>query len=103
MEGSEKLGSEHGEAPLQPQDESRSRGVKQVDQSGGETPSQESDTTRSGGSEERQPFAGGQALMEQWLEQIEGDPAQLMRQEFRLEEYKYLRNHRGQEQETRPW
>ena len=41
--------------------------------------------------------------MEQWLQQIEGDPAQLMRQQFRLEEYKYLRQRGGQDKETRPW
>jgi Ca-activated chloride channel family protein len=56
-----------------------------------------------GGSEERLPLSGGQALMEQWLEQIEGDPAQLMQQQFRLEEYRYLRNQGGNARETRPW
>ena len=88
---------------MPPQDEQRSAGVDQVDQSGQQQMPEGGDQLTGGGSEQRLPFSGGQALMEQWLQQVEGDPAQLMQQQFRLEEYKYLRSHGGRDIETRPW
>ncbi len=42
-------------------------------------------------------------MMEQWLEQIEGDPAYLLRNQFLIEERQEL-DRRGQMlMETRPW
>lgn len=102
MQGEEKLGRENGENQIPHGEEAHSEAVEQVDQSG-ESQSPDSETLTSGGSEERQPIRGGHALMEQWLEQIEGDPGQLMQQQFRLEEYKYLRSQGGRDRETRPW
>jgi Ca-activated chloride channel family protein len=91
-------------APLPPEDRKQAGAVDRVDQSDEpQTPQSGADSLTGGGSEERMPFSGGQALMEQWLEQIEGDPAQLMQQQFRLEEYKYLRSQGGRDRETRPW
>jgi Ca-activated chloride channel family protein len=46
---------------------------------------------------------GGMALMEQWLDQVEGDPAKLMEQQIKLEEYKFLRGRPGPPYEPRPW
>ncbi|MEW8430617.1 MAG: hypothetical protein G8D61_12935, partial [gamma proteobacterium symbiont of Ctena orbiculata] len=65
--------------------------------------SPESEEKTAGGGEERDRLGGANTLMEQWLDQIEGDPAQLMHQQFRLEEYKYLRSRGGRDTETRPW
>jgi len=102
MPGGEKLGRQPGENKIRPEDQAQSGAVDQVDQSG-ETQSPDGKSLTGGGSEEKLPLSGGQALMEQWLDQVEGDPAQLLRQQFRLEEYKYRRNQAGREQETRPW
>jgi Ca-activated chloride channel family protein len=103
MDSGEKTGQQAGEEPLPLQDDKQSEAVDRIDQSGQEQIPEGGDTLIGGGSEERLPMSGGQALMEQWLEQIEGDPAQLMQQQFRLEEYKYLRSKGGRDRETRPW
>ncbi len=96
------LARDSGERNVRPEDEARSDAVDRVDQSGQpESPESEEKTTGEG--KEKNRFAGGNALMEQWLEQIEGDPGQLMQQQFRLEEYKYLRSRGGRDTETRPW
>jgi Ca-activated chloride channel family protein len=42
-------------------------------------------------------------MMEQWLEQIEGDPAYLLRNQFMMEEQRTLRQRGGGLRETRPW
>jgi len=42
------------------------------------------------------------ALMEQWLEQAEGAPGYLLRNQFRLEEQREFRQ-RGGLYEPRPW
>jgi Ca-activated chloride channel family protein len=42
-------------------------------------------------------------VMDTWLEQIEGDPAHLLRNQFRLEEQKELQRQGSQLMETRPW
>jgi Ca-activated chloride channel family protein len=47
--------------------------------------------------------ASGIPLMEQWLDQVEGDPADLLRNQFMLEESRAMRNSRGMLVETRPW
>lgn len=102
--GGEQRDRDRDPAPLPSRDEKANTAVDQVDQSGRETsPPENSESSTGGGGKERLPFNGGQALMEQWLEQIEGDPARLMQQQFRLEEYKYLRDQGGRERETRPW
>jgi Ca-activated chloride channel family protein len=43
------------------------------------------------------------AIMEQRLQQVEGDPSMLMRNQFRLEEMRAMREAGGPLQETRPW
>ena len=43
------------------------------------------------------------AVMEQWLEQIEGDPAYLLLNQFRIEEQQALYRNRRLLMETRPW
>lgn len=48
-------------------------------------------------------FGPGAAVMEQRLQQVEGDPTQLMRNQFRLEEARRLRENAGQLREARPW
>ena len=42
-------------------------------------------------------------VMDQWLEQIEGDPAHLLRNQFMLEEQRELQRNGRQLMETRPW
>ncbi len=43
------------------------------------------------------------AVMEQWLEQIEGDPAYLLLNQFRIEEQQAMQREGRQLLETRPW
>jgi Ca-activated chloride channel family protein len=43
------------------------------------------------------------AVMDQWLNQIEGDPASLLRNQFQLEEQLELQRNGRQLMETRPW
>jgi Ca-activated chloride channel family protein len=47
--------------------------------------------------------AFGMPLMEQWLEQVEGDPSYLLRNQFMLEESRTMQSLRGMMVETRPW
>lgn len=47
--------------------------------------------------------AVGMPLMEQWLEQIEGDPGYLMKNQFMLEEHRAAQGMRGMMVEPRPW
>ena len=42
-------------------------------------------------------------VMDQWLEQIEGDPAHLLRNQFRIAEQQEMQRNRRQLMETRPW
>ncbi len=42
-------------------------------------------------------------MMEQWLEQIEGDPVQLLRNQFMLEEQRLIQKKGGSLRESRPW
>ncbi|MES9869437.1 MAG: hypothetical protein ABW149_07020 [Sedimenticola sp.] len=42
-------------------------------------------------------------LMEQWLEQIEGDPAYLLQNQFRRQEQQLMRQRGGPLREPRPW
>lgn len=48
-------------------------------------------------------IGAGSAVMEQRLQQVEGDPTRLMRNQFRLEEARHLRDSGGRLQEPRPW
>ncbi len=59
-----------------------------------------SDTPALGG---EQAMGPGMAIMEQRLEQIEGDPSLLMRNQFIIEEMRQMRESGGQLQESRPW
>lgn len=96
----DELGRDTGERHVRPEDEARSEAVDQVDQSG---QPQESEQQADGEGIKNTRLSGANALMEQWLDQVEGDPAQLMQQQFKLEEYKYLRSRGGRDTETRPW
>ncbi|MGD9168942.1 MAG: hypothetical protein PVI97_02650, partial [Candidatus Thiodiazotropha sp.] len=98
----DELGKDTGERHIRPEDEARSEAVDRVDQSG-QPQSPESEEQTEGSGREKTRLSGANALMEQWLDQVEGDPAQLMQQQFRLEEYKYLRSRGGRDTETRPW
>ena len=42
-------------------------------------------------------------MMEQWLEQIEGDPTYLLRNQFLIEERRELERHGRKLLEPRPW
>ena len=48
-------------------------------------------------------FGLGMAIIEQRLEQVEGDPSMLMRNQFRLEESRFKQSVGGPVQESRPW
>lgn len=43
------------------------------------------------------------AIMEQRLQQVEGDPTLLMRNQFMLDEMQYLQQAGGPLRESRPW
>jgi Ca-activated chloride channel family protein len=45
----------------------------------------------------------GMAIMEQRLQQVEGDPSLLMRNQFMLEEMQFMRESGGPLRESRPW
>jgi len=54
--------------------------------------------------EEAMPGSGiSMIMMEQWLEQIEGDPAYLLRNQFMIEERRELERRGRVLMETRPW
>jgi len=42
-------------------------------------------------------------IMEQWLEQVEGDPRQLLRNKFMLEEQRMIQSRLAPFREPRPW
>ncbi|MBA1332672.1 hypothetical protein QQ73_16835, partial [Candidatus Endoriftia persephone str. Guaymas] len=87
-----------------PEDLNTPEAVDQVDQMGQLAgPDQDAQQSGTGGAEGQAPLSGGMALMEQWLEQVEGDPALLLKKQFKIEEYDYLRSRGGRDLETRPW
>jgi len=45
----------------------------------------------------------GMAIMEQRLQQVEGDPSLLMRNQFLIEEMQYMHTSGGPLKESRPW
>jgi len=62
------------------------------------------DSSEAGLPEDGIPGTGvSMAVMEQWLEQIEGDPAFLLFNQFRIEEQQEMQRNRRQLMETRPW
>ncbi|MCB1750574.1 MAG: tetratricopeptide repeat protein [Gammaproteobacteria bacterium] len=71
----------------------------------GETRDQESEGGSAETGEEGEGTAADAAslLMEQWLHQIEGNPAYLLRQQFGQEEQRLIRLQRGPVSEPRPW
>ncbi len=51
-----------------------------------------------------QPSSGpGAGILEQRLRQVEGDPSDLIRNQFRIEEMRQIRVSGGPPRETRPW
>jgi Ca-activated chloride channel family protein len=50
-----------------------------------------------------QVLGPGMAIMEQRLEQVEGDPSMLLRNQFLLEDMRLMRESGGRVQESRPW
>ena len=100
---------QQGNLPLPDQtpDEQSAAGIEGVEkfEQLGESRDQESQ----GRSEETAAEGEGTAanaaslLMEQWLHQIEGNPAYLLRQQFGQEEQRMMRQQRGPVNEPRPW
>ena len=90
-----------GEMPLE---EKGADAVDQFDQQekGGEPEQQEQDKEGQPGSPQAQADAVSR-IMEQWLNQIEGDPAQLLRNQFMLEEQRVIHREGGRLHESRPW
>jgi hypothetical protein len=87
--------------PQLPEQDTGSEAVEEFDQL---------DHDQHGGQPSPYPREGGvpgamQAitLLEQWLNQIEGDPVHLLRNQFMLEERRALSRQGGQLIETRPW
>ena len=71
---------------------------------------QSSDESQRAGEEEslsNQPASqsgrGAMGLMEQWLQQAEGNPAYLMRNQFLLEEQRAVSTRSAPLREPRPW
>ena len=79
--------------------------MDQVDQMGNMPDPAEADEQEMGGAAlGGEPVMGpGIGIMEQWLDQVEGDPSFLLRNQFMLEEAQYMRSKGGSVRETRPW
>ena len=91
------------ETPLEPGSESEA--VDEFDQLGS-TPDESAEESGS----ESLPEAGAEPgrskpipLMDQMLDQVEGDPSDLLRNQFMMEEYRIMQSNRGMMMETRPW
>jgi Ca-activated chloride channel family protein len=77
--------------------------VDEVDQMGNQPDPMERDE-QGGAALGGEPMMGpGIGIMEQWLDQVEGDPSFLMRNQFMIEEAQYMRSRGGAIRETRPW
>jgi Ca-activated chloride channel family protein len=76
--------------------------IEQVDQMADQAEPGEPETGEGG---DPAGTSGGSSmmLMEQLLDQVEGNPAYLMRNQFRLEEQRLMSARRGQLYEPRPW
>ena len=82
-------------------DEKSMESAEEFDQLGEEIDSEASST-----GEESRPDASEtptSPIMEQWLEQVEGDPRQLLRNKFILEEQRLIQSRRAPFRESRPW
>jgi Ca-activated chloride channel family protein len=77
--------------------------VEQFDQLG-EQPSLDAGEGSAVGALGGQPSSGpGAGILEQRLRQVEGDPSDLIRNQFLIEEMRQLRASGGTPRETRPW
>lgn len=77
--------------------------VEQFDQLG-QQPSLDAGEGTAIGALGGQPSSGpGAGILEQRLRQVEGDPSELIRNQFRIEELRQLRASGGAPRETRPW
>jgi Ca-activated chloride channel family protein len=63
----------------------------------------DADTSQSPALGGEQVLGPGMAIMEQRLEQVEGDPSMLLRNQFMLEDMRLMRETGGRVQESRPW
>ncbi|MES9899078.1 MAG: hypothetical protein ABW148_08655, partial [Sedimenticola sp.] len=78
--------------------------VEEFDQQGDSADPENQDQSSDG--EPEKPQSEGEEesrMMEQWLEQIEGDPVQLLRNQFMLEEQRLIQKKGGSLRESRPW
>ena len=82
----------------------RAEAVDEFDQQG---EAADTEAEREGGEGDASADSKGRGnvspMMEQWLQQIEGDPAYLLRNQFMMEEQRALRQQGGALRETRPW
>ena len=97
------FGQESGE-PDRPETGEISEAVEEFEQMGRETIP---DAMEQGEGDEAHEEGSGSGrsivLMEQWLEQIEGDPAYLLQSQFYLEERRIMEQKGGRLRENRPW
>ena len=93
---------------FKPDEQLEERGaVDLFDQQGEDQPGgQEEDAEGPMGAGQMPDQASGQAppsLMEQWLQQVEGNPAYLIRNQFMLEEQRMMSGRGAPLHEPRPW
>ena len=78
--------------------------VNQFDQLGQQPSLDENAAGTAVGALGGQPSLGpGAGILEQRLRQVEGDPSDLIRNQFRIEEIRQIRASGGPPRETRPW
>jgi Ca-activated chloride channel family protein len=82
-----------------------SRAIEQLDRIEGGSGNLQEDAQQGGipDPDGNQGSSISMAVMDQWLNQIEGDPAILLRNQFQLEEQLELQRNARQLMETRPW
>jgi Ca-activated chloride channel family protein len=76
--------------------------IEQFDQMGDQAEPGETETGE-GGDPTGTSGSSPMMLMEQLLDQVEGNPAYLMKNQFMLEEQRVMSDRRGQLYEPRPW
>ncbi len=78
--------------------------VEEFDQQGDSPDPEKQDQKSDGKAKKPQSEENEESrIMEQWLEQIEGDPTQLLRNQFMLEEQRLIQREGGALLESRPW
>ena len=80
--------------------------IEQFDQLGKEADTEATEQGESEGAGEDPSSSGGSSqtlLMEKWLEQVEGNPAYLLKNQFMLEEQRVMSTQGGLIREPRPW